>query len=297
MTTSHFAGAVVSFGNDPTQSNPDAGPSMFVGGQGLMDPREFYAYTPGRSSGTTGIYASSPLLVMSLTGAVNVAANLDSIAADQVPVAGTAMTLNGTGTGVTLASSLVSAATGQTVTGVAAIGGVTAWVTFGANRWLDPRTTMTRTINIDSVGDDSGATFDVDGYDLYNYPMFETITGANATTAAGIKAFKSISSITPRGTLSGSNVSVGISLVTGLPIYSPQREFVAVYQNASGTPVAAGTYVAGVTTDPATATTGDVRGRYTPTAAQTLVVYQTIPVWNISATTTTGLFGIAQYTA
>lgn len=295
MTTNHSSGPNLTFG--PLGYNEDAGPSMFMGGSGMLDPRPFSTYTPGKATGTTGIYGASPILVLALTGAVNVAANLDSIAADQVPVAGTAMTLNGTGTGVTLNSSTVNAATGATVTGLAAIGGVTTYVTFGANRWYNPASLMSRTIVIDSVGNDSGATFTVRGYDIYGYPMTETITGANATTATGIKAFKYVASVTPAGTLSGSNASVGISLVTGLPLYSPNRELVAVYQNASGTPVAAGTYVAGVTTDPATATTGDVRGRYTPTAAQTLYIYQTILPSNISGTTTTGLFGIAQYTA
>lgn len=295
MTTNHSSGPDLTFG--PLGYNPDAGPNMYFGGSGILDPRTYSTYTPCRATGTTGLYSASPILVLALTGAVNVAANLDSIAADQVPVAGTAMTLNGTGTGVTLNSSTVNAATGATVTGLAAIGGVTSYVTFGANRWYNPASLMSRTIVIDSVGDDSGATFTVRGYDIYGYPMTETITGANATTATGIKAFKYVASVTPAGTLSGSNASVGISLVTGLPLYSPNRELVVVLQNGSGTPVAAGTYAAGVTTDPATATTGDVRGRYTPTAAQTLYVYQTILPSNISGTTTTGLFGIAQYTA
>ena len=293
MTTNHSSGPNLTFG--PLGYDPDAGPSMFMGGSGILDPRPYTTYYPGRATGTTGLYGATPILTLALSAAVNVIVNANSICAGQVPVAGTPMLLNGTGTGVTLNSSTVNAATGAAVTGLAAIGGVTTYVTFGANRWYNPTSMMTRCLQITSVGDDSGATFTVRGYDVYGYPMTETITGANATDVASFKAFKYVASVTPSGTLSGSNVSVGIHSRIGLPLYSPARELLAVYQNASGTPVAGGTYAPGSTTNPATATTGDVRGFYVPTTAQTLYVYQTILPENISGTTTTGLFGVAQY--
>lgn len=170
----------------------------------------------------------------------------------------------------------------------------------GSVRMWDPSRMVARNIRITSVGNDSGATFTVSGYDAYGYPMSEAITGPNATLASGKKAFKYLSSITYSGSLSGSNVSVGTGDVFGFPIRSD-----AYYSGNAGGDVqivwngvaitATTGYLAAVTLA-ATTTTGDVRGTYAVQSAsdgtKRLVFTQSPSLANISSST--GLFGVAQ---
>ncbi len=123
-----------------------------------------------------------------------------------------------------------------------------------------------RALTILSAADDSGITFTVLGKDAYGNAVSETITGASAApgTAAGKKAFSTITSITASGAAAG-NVSVGWGNVLGLPAFLPNAAHI-LKEFQDGAAATAGTTVAGVQSKP-TATTGDVRGTYVPNSA------------------------------
>jgi len=304
MSITAMSGPVISYGQAPSDYNPEAAPSLFFAGLGLLDPRPFYTYEPGQNMGnvTAGFLGVSRILTVNQVPSAIAAAN---IAAAQVPTAATPLTLvSSTGSGITVGVSIVSAATNTSVTGLLAIDGAAGLVSFGSAGTVqiwDPTKAISRAVRVTSVGNDSTATFTVRGYDIYGYPLTETITGANAGVAAGKKAFKYIASVTPAGTLSGSNVSVGTSDVYGFPIYSaafvPGTEAdVGISWSGAGITATTG-YTAGDTTSPATATTGDVRGSYATQSAsdgsKRLCITQSPALANIGSVT--GLFGQTNY--
>lgn len=105
----------------------------------------------------------------------------------------------------------------------------------------------------------------VTGKDEYGNTLIETITGAvGATIVAGKKAFKSITSIAVSGGTTGT-VSVGWGNVLGLPFFLQDGDFL-LKEMQDDAPAVAGTFVNADQAKP-TATTGDVRGTYTPNAA------------------------------
>ena len=161
------------------------------------------------------------------------------------------------------------------------------------NIW-DPIKAVARNVRITSGGNDSGITFTVIGYDLYGFPMSETITGANIGVASGIKAFKYIASVTHTGTVAGT-ITIGTGDVIGLPIRADFfDELRIIYNNAV---VTANTgFTGAVTTSPATAVTGDTRGTYALQTAsdgvKRLHIFVNPSVANIA--TIAGQFGVAQ---
>lgn len=115
--------------------------------------------------------------------------------------------------------------------------------------------TPARNVTILSAGDDSGITFTVTGTDFFGETLVETITGANAGTASGAKAFATVTQIAASGAAAG-NVSAGFGDVLGLPRRISSKNMVSVKFDGAAD---AATVVAGVDTT-ATATTGDTRG-------------------------------------
>src|SRR6202012_4107737 len=72
--------------------------------------------------------------------------------------------------------------------------------------------------SVDGGAGGAGGAFPVRGYDVYAYPMAETITAtAGATTVAGKKAFKFVTSVIPAFT-DAHNYSFGTTDVFGLPL-------------------------------------------------------------------------------
>lgn len=281
------------------QGNGQQGPSSFIHGMALLDPRTPYTYVQGQGDSVPSYahYATE----ISCINAVPSALAAANIAAAQVPVAATAMTLvSSSGSGITVGTSIWSPSSSSTVSSLLAIDTAMAGVACGTTGTLklwDPTKAIARNVRITSVGNDSGATFTVAGYDLYGYAMTETITGANAGVASGAKAFKYIASVTPAGTLSGSNASVGTGDVIGLPIRADTFGRVRVFWNSAAITASTG-FTAAVTTDPATATTGDVRGTYalqsSSDGTKRLEVYVTPTVANAVLTTNVGLYGVTQ---
>lgn len=141
-------------------------------------------------------------------------------------------------------------------------GGATALTLIEAGQTFD----VPRNVIITSSGDDSGKTFAVVGEDEYGEEVRETITGANAGVAAGKKAFKTITSVTPSAN-AAANVKVGFGDVLGLPVWCPGSVAV-IGEMQDGAAATAGTLVAGLSPlTAATATNADVRGTYDPNAA------------------------------
>ena len=282
------------------QGAPNQAPSIDFGGSGIQDSRLPYNMANSVTGGQIiGWYTEAPLI-----DAVPSTLTTTALAAAQVPVVGTPLVLvSVSGAGVTVSSAAMTILPAMTVAplGTRFLDGAPGYIRFGLTDYTvfyDPTTTLTRNIQIASVGNDSGATFTVSGLDFYGYPLHEAITGANAGTATGKKAFKAVLSITPTGTLSGSNVSVGQGDTFGMPIIFQRSSMISgLFNNAviNGT----GTFTAGVTTT-ATATTGDVRGTWLAASASNNTKRLTVsmspdPSLQMTLGYPAGLTGVAQF--
>lgn len=235
----------------------------------------------GLTASTTvlGIEVGTPLGVSTTSGSKTVTFP-NAMLANQFKVGDAVMIGSGAGSSLPLFTTVLTAATsaaGTTITVAANLGATLSnaafarmattttsqpavFFTAGAARLLDSNATLQRGLTFTSVGNDSAATVAIVGYDLYHTIIHETVTLANATTAVTLKTYKYIKSITPAGTLSGSNLSVGFNDTLGLPLRVDRFEHLTAYHNAALITATTG-FTAAVTTTP-TAATGDVRGTY-----------------------------------
>jgi len=109
-------------------------------------------------------------------------------------------------------------------------------------------------------------TITISGYDYYGQPMTEAITVATAGTAkSGKKAFYQIASATING--SATAVTIGTTDILGLPVRCFDAGYVVKVGWNNTLAQDAGTFVVADMTNPATSTTGDVRGTYQPSTA------------------------------
>lgn len=309
MGITAFSGPTVTYGQAPASQMPtagyneDLGPSLFFGGAGLLDPRWPVGVDIAATATAQPRYGGFPDATGTPTlDVVPPTLSNVAIAGLQVPVANVALTkVTSTALGITVLAAAIQPQPGGSLlpAGTLCIDQVPTLLTVsqtGSIGYYDPAKIMARNVTITSVGVDTGATFLVSGNDVYGFPMSERITGATSgATAAGKKAFKFVRSIVPAGTLSGSNVSVGVGDVFGFPLYSQGFPYLQVWWNSALISATTG-YLAGVTTSPATVTTGDVRGTYAVQSAsdgtKRLQVFQTVrPVDLLSVT---GLFGVTQ---
>lgn len=147
----------------------------------------------------------------------------------------------------------------------------------GFGLFYDSRRVFARGISVTGVASGSGGAVGISGYDGWGNLQNETITlGAGSNTVNSVKTWKYITSVTPAFT-DTHNISVNTIDVFGLPLYSQFFEETKVFFNS--TVITANTgYTAGVTTSPATKTTGDPRGKYATQSAtdgtKRLVIYQ-----------------------
>jgi hypothetical protein len=266
-----------------------------------IDPRAGYNVT---KAGAIGLPFGDAAVINQVPSALAV----DNISASASPGSGAIALVSTTGAGVTvLAAALTVWPSGNVIpVGALALDGPPGLVSFGTNSeaggytfvsMYDPTKSIARNIRITSGGVDTGITFTVSGYDLYGYPMTETITGASGGIAAGKKAFKFVTAIVQSGAVA-STMSVGTGDVFGLPLLSSFWGDVSIIWNAAWVTAATG-YVAAVTTSPATATTGDVRGTYAVQGAASdgtrrLMLYVSPSVANI-ALGNVGMFGVTQF--
>ena len=149
-----------------------------------------------------------------------------------------------------------------------------------------------RCISITTGNDESGKTFLVTGTDEYGQTMSELITGPNNTTGFGAKAFWTVTSVYCSAATTGA-ITVGHGDKFGLPF---KLRDVPIPRWAGTLAQDAGTYVAAVTTNPATTTTGDVRGTYTPSSpsngSRRLTLYM-MP-FDIDSVTRADWYGVTQ---
>lgn len=306
MTITANSGPYISFGQLPTPTptgvpmdyNPNAGPNLWYQGDAILDPRFPFCYQPGDAVTDATGWSTTTAVVMNQIPST---ASTTSIAAAQVPVAGTPLTLvSATGAGITVGQTITNSATGTNVSGLLVIDGAVAQIAFGQsggpNIW-DPTKACSRTVQVTSVGNDSAATVTIKGFDIYWYPMTQTLTLSNASVATTTKAFKYIQSITPAGTLSGSNVSVGHADTIGFPLRVDFQSFADIYWPQPALIGSATGFTAAVTTSPATALTGDVRGTYALQSASDgtkRMIMFIAPSPNVLGTTA-GLLGVNQF--
>lgn len=140
---------------------------------------------------------------------------------------------------------------------LAAAAGVTAVVVNGVTRY---RMDMPRALQIVSGGNDTGINFTINGYNIYGDPLQETQAGANAGAKNFNKAFYEVVSVTHTGSVA-TTVTVGTRDVIGLPYRCDLWEQLELFFNGALLTASTG-FTAAVTTDPATASTGDTRGTY-----------------------------------
>jgi hypothetical protein len=295
-------------GSGAAAQPPLISPSLDCAGTGVQDAR--FPWNTGSSSSlpsAIGWYMPGGHPVLDVVPAT---ATTTSIAAAQVPVAGTPLTLvNSSAAGIVVSNAAwLALPSGNTIaSGSLFVDSVPTYLQFGlttgnefGNTWFYDATKMlSRAVRIHSIGDDSNATFTVVGFDIYGYTITSTVTGATAgNDATTLKCFKGITSVTPAGTVSGSNVSVGLTDVVGLPMYASGASSIWGFWN-NLIITGAGTFTAGVTTDPSTAALGDVRGKYLlgsgADASKRLTLYQRPSLSNmISAGINVGMFGVTQ---
>lgn len=171
---------------------------------------------------------------------------------DVVPVAsGTAL----------LAALQTTAGAGNLV--LTAGAGVTSVVVNGVTRL---RLDTPRRITLTSAGNISAVTFTISGFDLYGQPMTQALAGPNANTVATTKAFRDITQVAVSAAV-GTNTSVGFNDALGLPVRLLAVPYIQSVKWDTALAQDAGTAVAADTTSPATTSTGDVRGVYTPSSA------------------------------
>lgn len=123
-----------------------------------------------------------------------------------------------------------------------------------------------RCVTFTSTGNISGVTMTVSGYDQYGLPMTAALAGPNNNTVATTKAFKSIYQVAA-GAAVATNTSVGFNDKLGLPFRVTNVAYLTSVRWNSTLAQDAGTFVAADATDPATVSTTDVRGCYTPSSA------------------------------
>lgn len=131
---------------------------------------------------------------------------------------------------------------------------------------INPSGGFGRCVGVYSGADTSGDTVTVYGYDVDGQRLVETIAGPNNTTTAGVKAFAIITRIKANTAITD-DMEIGTIDKFGLPAYLSSLSKVTRVGWAQTLADNAATVAVGVTTDPATATTGDIRGTIIPSSA------------------------------
>lgn len=217
---------------------------------------------------------AGPLGRVAFMNLVPLALAANNLVTTAAPTSATAMTLTA-GTGIT--TSIAPSGTGATV-----------YV-------LD----VNRAISITSAGDLSAVGFLVTGFDRYGVQMSQLVTGPNATTVNSTKAFKSILSVVPNAT-SATTCTIGTADVFGFQYRLVDVGYIVSAKWAGVLAQNAGSAVAGVTTDPATTTTGDVRGTFAQAGAASNGSRRLVICFHLDSTqcgssaTLTSLVGVTQ---
>jgi hypothetical protein len=300
MSITRMTGPLVISGVGPQGSgaldyNDSPGPSAFAHGVGLVDGRRGPFGGVDIATPIPIWYGSDSIAVLNQAPATLSATNL---AAAQVPVAGTPMTLAGASTGITVLTAPYAFGQNTFPTGARVIDGNPAFITLspagGGISAYDPRTMIGRCVRITSAGADTG-TIGLVFLDVYGDLAHETVTMAGIGVVTSKKPMKAMISATPNGTLSGSNISIGTSDVYDIPLAAYDFPWLRILW--AGTLISASTgFTAAVTTSPATAITGATRGTYATQSASNgtnaLQIFVTPAAWHMDMA---GLFGVTNF--
>lgn len=131
---------------------------------------------------------------------------------------------------------------------------------------INPSGGYGRCVGVYSAADTSGDTVTVYGFSVDGDPLVETIAGPNNGTTAGKKAFGVVTRV-KANTAVTDDIEIGTIDVFGLPAYLPDLAKVVRVGWTQTLADNAATVAIGITTNPATATTGDIRGTVTPSSA------------------------------
>lgn len=124
-----------------------------------------------------------------------------------------------------------------------------------------------RCVTVTATGANT-ATYKISGYDVYGQFISQTIAAPSTSTVATTKAFKSIISVTNANATAGTNgLTVGFNDKIGLPVRVTDAAYIVAVKYNNTLAQDAGTFVAADQTSPATQSTTDVRGCYTPSSA------------------------------
>jgi hypothetical protein len=280
MAVSTLSGPQVTFGITLTscgidlEHNPDRGPSVADLGEGLLDPRPPFMFAPGQAS-SKPFFAWAGLFGGPVVDQAPSATSTNVIAATQVPVGGTALTLNantsqGFGAAVTINAYEGGTATVRPIDG--AMTGLAFGISGGINLW-NPTTAISRTLTFFGSSNGSSAeAWSIAGRDIYGQKMTELVLGASTGQSSNVgastkKAYKYIASIVPstvNGSIGSTLVTVGTNDVFGFPLRVDHPGYVTAWAGATSsatliTASSASIHTLAVTATP-TSTTGDVRG-------------------------------------
>ena len=122
-----------------------------------------------------------------------------------------------------------------------------------------------RCVTVTAAGANA-ATFTIYGYDQYGQSMSQLIAAPSTSTVATTKAFKTVTRIAISAA-AGSAITAGFNDKLGLPLRVTDVGYVISAKWDATLADNAGTFVAADTTSPATTSTTDVRGCYTPSSA------------------------------
>lgn len=124
-----------------------------------------------------------------------------------------------------------------------------------------------RCVTVKATGANT-ATYTISGYDQYGQPMSQLIAAPSTSTVATTKAFKTVTSVTNANATAGTNgLEVGFNDKFGMPLRVTDIAYVQSVKWAATLAADAGTVVVADATSPATTSTTDVRGCYTPSSA------------------------------
>lgn len=290
--------------------NPDFSPSLSWMGWGVRDPR--YLAHIGAGSLVSGAYPNQDCGWFFAGGGIiaidQVPPTLSNtnLAAAQAPASGTALTLAGASTGITVQSGTVTVLpTGNVVpTATLVIDGLPAWTGSGSGAFafMNPATAYGRGISVTANAGATGGAVKIVGYDVYGALVHETITAVAASTVGSVKTYKWLLSVTPQFTDAGHTYSVGTADVFGLSLYASKSAATKIVWD--GTLVTASTgFTAGVASA-GTATSSDNRGKYAVQSAadgaKRLTIYQALDYGVIASTvaaSVAALVGPAQFSA
>lgn len=156
-----------------------------------------------------------------------------------------------------------------------------------------------RSVTITATGANT-ATYRVSGFDAYGQAVSQNLAAPSTSTVATTKAFKTVTSVTNLNATAGTNgLTVGFNDKLGLPVAVTDATYIIAVKWNATLAADAGTFVAADQTTPATTSTTDPRGQYTPSSAangtKRLVMAIALPAIAAGPNATrVGAFGVTQ---